>query len=272
LSSLRPSFDHWVAAYTGDVGPIRRLEHEYRVRFDEADANGRLRPSGLLRYAQDMAWRHSEEAGFGREWYAERDMHWLVRNVTLRIRQRVTYGDVLAVGTEVTGWRHVWARRRTDIRRVGSSSADGEVEALMATVETDWVLLTLAGRPAKVPAEIAHYFAQAGPFTRERVVLPATPAAAATLETRVRPLDVDPMRHMNNAAYVDAVDDAMARLPQAKQLVDPACYRIGYLRPALPGTAVVVRSWPLDVGQVACRISDAEGGELTKALVSRSAG
>ncbi len=50
----------------------RILEAEYRVRFDEADASGLLRPSGLLRYAQDMAWRHSEVAGFGREWYAER--------------------------------------------------------------------------------------------------------------------------------------------------------------------------------------------------------
>ena len=56
----------------GLVEPRRRIEHEYRVRFDEADAEGWLRPSGLLRYAQDMAWRHSTEAGFDRGWYDAR--------------------------------------------------------------------------------------------------------------------------------------------------------------------------------------------------------
>ena len=54
------------------MGPARRLSHHYQVRFDEADAQGLLRPSGFLRYAQDMAWRHSESAGFGLDWYAER--------------------------------------------------------------------------------------------------------------------------------------------------------------------------------------------------------
>ena len=32
----------------------------YRVRFDEAGADGRVRTGSLLRYAQDIAWRHSE--------------------------------------------------------------------------------------------------------------------------------------------------------------------------------------------------------------------
>ena len=59
-----------------------------------------------------MAWRHSEEAGFGRDWYDERAMHWLVRNVSLSLYRPVTYGDVLTIGTEVIGWRRVWARRR----------------------------------------------------------------------------------------------------------------------------------------------------------------
>ena len=34
---------------------------------------------GHLRFAQDLAWIHSESAGFGREWYADRQLTWLVR-------------------------------------------------------------------------------------------------------------------------------------------------------------------------------------------------
>ena len=52
----RAAIGHTLGAWS----PAPRIEHEYRVRFDEADADGWLRPSGLLRYAQDMAWRHSD--------------------------------------------------------------------------------------------------------------------------------------------------------------------------------------------------------------------
>ncbi len=249
--------------------PLRRIERTYRVRFDEADADGWLRPSGLLRFAQDMAWRHSEEAGFDRDWYLGHSMNWLVRNVTVSIMGSITYGDVLAVSTEVTGWRHVWARRHSKMRRI-DPRADDRGDDLLATVDTDWVLLNDDGRPARVPAEIAEYFSAYGSFTRDRVVLPEPTSEITALSTRVRPLDVDPMRHMNNAAYLDMAQDGLARMPAAERLDAPDCYRIGYVRPALPGTAIDVSCWRLADARVACRISSRAGHELTRVLVSRS--
>jgi acyl-ACP thioesterase len=249
--------------------PVRRIEHQYRVRFDEADADGWLRPSGLLRYAQDMAWRHSTEAGFDRGWYQARGMNWLVRNCKVSIEMPITYGDVLSVSTKVIGWRHVWARRHSEFRRVGSEDGRGATGPV-ATVDTDWVLLTEAGRPAKVPSEIAEFFSAGRQFARDRITLPEPQVKPTTLSTRVRPLDVDPMRHMNNAAYVDMVDDGIARLPVGQRVEGLDCYRIGYVLPALPGTAVEIVSWPVGDEQVACRISTTDGAELTKALVSRS--
>ena len=198
------------------------------MRFDEADANGWLRPSGLLRYAQDMAWRHSTEAGFDRDWYEARGMSWLVRNVKVSLAQPITYGDVLSISTQVIGWRHVWARRRCELRRIGSEDGHG-VDGLMASVDTDWVLLTATGRPAKVPAEIARYFSIDTQFARDRIVLPEPDTEPTRLSTRVRPLDVDPMRHMNNAAYVDMIDDGIGRLPEDQRLEGANCYRIGYV-------------------------------------------
>jgi len=249
----------------------RRIEHEYRVRFDEADADGRLRPSGLLRYAQDMAWRHTEEAGFGRDWYDERDMNWLVRNVKVSIEKPITYGDVLSVSTQIIGWRHIWARRQSEVRRTGSSAGDA-IGDVVATVDTDWVLLTAAGRPAKVPDDIAKYFSTGQPFARDRIMLPEPTGEVTTLSTRVRPLDVDPMRHVNNAAYLDMVDDGLARMPERSRLVGLDCYRVGYVLPALPDTAIDIDCWAVSETQVACRISDGSRAELTKVLVSRSDG
>jgi len=249
--------------------PVRRIEHEYRVRFDEADAEGWLRPSGLLRYAQDMAWRHSTEAGFDRGWYRARGMNWLVRNCKVSMEMPITFGDVLLVSTQVIGWRYVWARRRSEVRRMGSEDGRGAV-GQVATVDTDWVLLTESGQPAKAPSEIAEYFSPGRQFARDRISLPEPQLEPTMLSTRVRPLDVDPMGHMNNAAYVDMVDDGIGRLPADQRVDGLDCYRIGYERPALPGTAVEIVSWPVSETQIACRISTADGTELTKALVSRS--
>ena len=36
-----------------------------------------------MRYAQDLAWQHSTDLGFGREWYAEHGLTWLVRAAEL---------------------------------------------------------------------------------------------------------------------------------------------------------------------------------------------
>ena len=195
-----------------------------------------------------MAWRHSESAGFGRDWYAERALHWLVRNVALHIRAAVTYGD--GGRPDHRGHRlapRLGAAARRDAARRGhalmpaaaDASAPGEV---VAVVETDWVLLGADGRPARMPDEIAAWFAAAADLRAQpRPAARRRPPEATRLATRVRPLDVDPMGHMNNAAYLDVVDEVMAHLPPAGDDLAPdadpvGChYRVGYLRPALPG-------------------------------------
>ena len=57
----------------------------YRVRFDECGPDGLARTSALLRYAQDVAWIHSERLGFDRDWYAARGLTWLVRAAEVAI-------------------------------------------------------------------------------------------------------------------------------------------------------------------------------------------
>src|SRR4051812_35975653 len=69
----------------------------YRVRFDEAGPDGRMRTSALLRYAQDVAWRHSEQLGFDRAWYVARGLGWVVRGCELEVREPIPIGHTLRV-------------------------------------------------------------------------------------------------------------------------------------------------------------------------------
>jgi acyl-CoA thioesterase FadM len=231
-------------------GPFVR---SYRVRFDEAGADGCLRPSGFLRYAQDVAWQHSEAAGYDRTWYAEQRSHWLVRAVGMRLLRPVAFGTTLDVSTEVIGWRRVLARRHTRF-----IAPDGEP---CAEADTDWALVGPAGRPMSVPKAIVDTFATGALFTPLRVLLDDPPAIVVTSTVTVRDADLDPMGHLNNAAYVDLIDAAVGH---DGGLRGARAYRVEYLRPAPAGSEVSVITWPLEAGLVACRM-DAAGVQLCRA-------
>lgn len=219
---------------------------EYRVRFDEAGPDGYLRPGGYLRFAQDLAWRHSESAGYDRAWYHDRGVHWLVHSVVLEELAPVSYGEVLHATTEVTGWRRVWARRRSRFRRPGG---------LVASMTIDWVLLDERGRPARVPDEITRFFAPGATFEPARLRLPHAPRSAVLWRSYVRRADLDPMGHVNNAAYVDFLEEALAgRAPGSPRERDPdpppgrppdppRTWHIEYLFPAVPDQALTADLW-----------------------------
>lgn len=242
----------------GVPAPVR-FQAPVRVRFDEAGVDGNLRSSGFLRYAQDVAWRHSEEAGFDRRWYAERGLTWLVRSIDLDLREPVGYGSQLTVTTEVVGFRRVWARRRSEV----CGAEDGAPRAL---VIIDWVLLGRGGAPARVPDEILGAFPVELPsFTPGRVVLPPPPTDAFRERFGVRSLELDPMRHVNNAAYLDYMEQALA-LAGARDTLGrwPRRYRLEYLLPAAPEAALVGQAWRERNGW-AYRLEDDARRELFRA-------
>ncbi len=236
----------------------------YRVRFDECGPDGLARTSVMLRYAQDVAWIHSERLGFDRDWYAARGLTWLVRAAQVTILRPVPLGTTLDVSTTVAGFRKVWARRRTDGRL-----ADGTV-AFWA--HTDWVIVDARGLPTRVPAEFpAVYGTMPGPFEPGRVPLPPTPLDATAQSGVVRPQDVDPLGHVNNAAYLDYLEESLLAAGDrgaAAITAAPRSVWLEYLGQATPGTVVTGSVWLAAGAAVAptwaWRLTDAAGGDLTR--------
>jgi acyl-ACP thioesterase len=234
-----------------------RCSAPYRVRFDECRPDGRIRTSVLLRYTQDLAALHSSSRGFGRDWYAERGITWLVRAAEVEVLESIGIAEEIVGTTEVAGWRRVWARRRTDFR-----SAGGE---LVARVRIDWVLLDARGVPTRIPAEFEPVFGTA-PSTVDlaRVDLGAVPAAAERSVRTVRPQELDPMDHVNNAVYADWLDEAVIAAGGTSAVGGlPRLARLEYARAAAPGSTVVAEVWP-DGPAWSCRLSD-DGGDLMRA-------
>jgi len=230
----------------------------YRVRFDEGDAHNRMRVSSLLRYAQDIAWRHSEALGFDRGWYEQRGLGWVVRGVSLELFAAVPMGHTLRLTTAVIGHRRIWARRFGECRL-----ADG---TLAARVTTDWVLLDARNRIVRIPDDFGVAFVNpelGGEILR---VPPAQGDPAASLHLAVRSSELDPLAHVNNAVYVDWLLEALdaAGWSAAQDGGVSSTLRLEYLASAERGNEVDVDvfggpdAW-------SARIRRADGLELVRA-------
>ena len=232
----------------------------YRVRFDEAGPDGLLRTSTLLRYAQDLAAFHSAQRGFDPAWYAERGLVWLARTAAVAVVERVGHGADLTGTTRVAGARRVWARRRTEF-----TSPDG---ALVAWVHVDWVLVDARGTPIRIPPDLGVAFEAPGatfPLGRVDVGEPST--EAAHLAFVVRPHELDPMDHANNAVYADWLDEGViAAGGLAATRAVPRIVRLEYALPAEPEATMSASTWPVDGGW-SYRLTGPQGTDLLRARI-----
>lgn len=233
----------------------------YRVRFDEAGPDGRLRTAGLLRYAQDIAWRHSEALGFDRRWYEEQDLSWVVRAVDLEVTAPIGMGQVVVTETVVTEFRRAWARRRGEFRLADGTS--------VAIALTDWVIVDGRGRLVRIPEVFGQFFpSRAAESNVTRVSPPEAPPDAQRLELRVRPPDIDPMGHVNNGVYLDWFEEAATAAGDATTVTRlPRRIRLEYAASAEPGDALEVVSWPSDGGWWQRLVRPADGAELARARI-----
>jgi acyl-ACP thioesterase len=135
----------------------------------------------------------------------------------------------------------VWARRRSEFKPHGH-------ESMVGLASTDWVLLNAAGRPVRPPQEILDAFGDDfGDFTPLRVKGPTTPVSASPREFRPRRSELDPMAHVNNAAYLDYMDEQFLGLERIRHgLPVPRRYRAEFLWSAEAGAKVIGHGWEAD--------------------------
>lgn len=234
-------------------------ETAYRVRFDEAGPDGTLRTSGLMRFAQDLAWLHSTALGFGREWYAERGLTWLVRAAELEVLAAIPMGENVAARTEVVGMRRVFARRRGEFR-LGDGS-------LAAWVHTDWVLIDARGTLTRIPAVFMEMFGGIGlDASIGRLDLPPVPDGAGRLRFGVRPQELDPMGHANNAVYLDWLEETVEAAGGGRDVhALPRRYRLEYALAAEAGAPLVAAAWQADGGWIFRLTAAATDADLFRA-------
>jgi acyl-CoA thioester hydrolase len=134
----------------------------WRVRNHELDSNGHVNNSVYLAWAEEIATRHAEAAGYGRDWSRERGGVWVIHRTEITYHRPAVYNDVVEVAVEVELIKGARGIRRTRIARADD-------DALLAELWTEWAWVRLTdGRPMRVPAELVE---MAAPATARTIAL-----------------------------------------------------------------------------------------------------
>jgi acyl-CoA thioester hydrolase len=127
----------------------RSFQHPRTVAADDIDVLGHASNIAFLRWIQDVAWAHSDAVGWDLAAYQKLGAVFVVRRHEIDYLAPAFAGDELVVETGVGEWKAATSQRWTKIRR-----GDKEV----ARALTHWVLVTLEGRPRRIPPEISKAF------------------------------------------------------------------------------------------------------------------
>jgi acyl-CoA thioester hydrolase len=239
-------------------GVLMQHTFSFPVRYDDCDPYGHVNHAAYLRYMLEAAFGASAAIGYPVARYRELGRLWFVRDTEIEYLAPLRYGDEVVVETRVLDFRRVRSRRAYELRRAGD-------ETVVARAVTDWVFLDSARqRPASVPAGMVEAFLPDGaaPDLAPREPFPAAPEPPPGVyrqERRVSWSDLDPAGHVNNARYLNyledcAIGDARSRgwpiarmLEEGRFAIVAKRYRIEYLEPARLDERLAVATWISDV-------------------------
>jgi acyl-ACP thioesterase len=159
---------------------------------------GRLRLDAAARYLQDLSADDTADAALPD---AEA---WVVRRTVIEVRAFPRYLEAIDLATWCSGTGSHWAERRVSMSGASGARIDG------ATI---WVHMDLArGRPTRIPPGFEEIYGEAsgGRTVKARLVHADPPEGAASQSWPLRFTDFDVLEHVNNAAYWEAVEEALS--------------------------------------------------------------
>jgi acyl-CoA thioester hydrolase len=248
----------------------------FKVRNYECDAYGHLNHANYLRYMEEAAFNASAAVGYPKERYESMGHLWLARETDIEYLQPLFYGDNVEIKTWVADFRRVRSIRRYEFRHAGS-------DELVARASTDWVYLDRATmRPSAVPPEMVAAFAGDDPVETAAPrdsfpTAPPPPPGVFKLRRRVEWRDIDSAQHVNNAVYLNYVEDcgmqvlsafgwSATRIRENGLGIFARRERIEYRQPSVLDDELEIATWAFDIKRISGTryyvITRARDGEL----------
>jgi acyl-ACP thioesterase len=202
---------------------------ERRPGLADCAPSGRVRLDALARWLQDVAWLDVDDAGLAGH------AVWVLRRTRIAVSRFPRFGEPCTLATYCSGVGRMWAERRTTVTPAGAHDSCVEAVAL-------WVHLDPSGtRPTPLtPAELATYEESAAGRRVSARLRHRSPdgRVEAGIPWTFRATDCDVARHVNNAAYWQALEEELlADWPEPAR----ADAEIEFRNPSQPGEKLVLR-------------------------------
>lgn len=168
-----------------------------RIRYSEADREGKVTLNAILDYFQDCSSFHSEDLRVGIKFLAEKQMAWVLSSWQIEIKRYPLYGEQIKVSTWPYAFKGFFGYRNFIMETTA-----GE---LLAYANSIWTLLDLKkGRPARMLPEMLKAYILEEPFSMEcesrKIELPREMEQHESFP--VHKYHIDTNQHVNNGRYV----------------------------------------------------------------------
>ncbi len=233
------------------------MTHFFTAYFDtrqyELNARSELPTSALLRWFQEAATLTSCDAGFGMDCFERYKTVWLIRGMTVAHARPIQYPARIAI----TSWLSAAHKVRVYREYLARDATTGEI---VARGRANWVHVHTANFfPTRIPIEAITRFAPNGisaltRFEPRPLAPPGTPREFCATR-RAQRYEADAMQHVNNAIYVDWLEEtlaeAVADLTGGARRLCVHRHDLEYLRSAVPGDALTLSARLVGAGQCA---------------------
>ena len=180
------------------------MEHFYQQNFtitdNCVDCFGRLKPSMILYYVQEVAGRHFDRISMDYDALAQKGMIWAIIRQKVQITRIPRRGETIRVET--------WPMPTTRVAYPRSVVAyDAEGNEVFRSISI-WVLMDIRSRSMILPGKSG--VSVVGTLRGNELTAPNALPAKNLLNHRNRPVcftDLDRNGHMNNTKYMDWIDD-----------------------------------------------------------------
>ena len=174
----------------------------FTINDNAVDRYGRLKPSMILYYAQEVAGKHFDLIAMDYDQLAERGMIWAIIRQRVQISRIPTRGETIRVET--------WPMPNTRVAFPRSVIAyDAEGQEVFRSISL-WALMDVRTRAMVLPAKSG--LSVPGTVRGNELAPPSALPSKVMANHRTRPVcftDLDRNGHMNNTRYMDWIDDLL---------------------------------------------------------------
>ena len=232
---------------TGNV-----FSEELSIRFGNIDRSNTLTVASTFDFFQEAAISHAEALGVGRDVMTQAGRVWVLSRIGVFMERRPRYGETVTVRSWPRGLHKLFAVRDYDIVDAGGAS--------IVRGRSGWLILDMEKRRPLRPetaldcplplneglnallSDGTGNEVQPGLAAR----LDADSPAAAKMTRAARYSDIDYNGHMNNARYIQWIEDALD--PEILESARQIRLDINYLAEVKPGECIDLLTLPFTPG------------------------